>query len=185
MRWGQVHLRIFRVLEWCPEKENVSLRLPFIVYLFWKMLPEKDSGKTSGLFLSCNMWSQSYLQSGSLKCREWKSCISVKKTKTLPSWGSDVFHCKNSSSKLPGTEGTILVSSWKFLKLHKKLPWATNRSRSSDPANREPWRFLPELAFGFHQPNQALSPWNFPGDPVAKTLCSWCRGSRFNPWSGN
>ena len=84
MRWGQVHLRIFRVLEWCPEKENVSLRLPFTVYFFWKMLPEKDSGKTLGLFLSCNMWSQSYLQSGSLKCREWKSCISVKKTKTLP-----------------------------------------------------------------------------------------------------
>ena len=27
--------------------------------------------------------------------------------------------------------------------------------------------------------------WDFPGSPVAKTLCSQCRGPRFNPWSGN
>ena len=26
---------------------------------------------------------------------------------------------------------------------------------------------------------------DFPGDPVAKTLYSQCRGPRFNPWSGN
>ena len=25
----------------------------------------------------------------------------------------------------------------------------------------------------------------FPGGPVAKTLCSQCRGPGFNPWSGN
>ena len=27
--------------------------------------------------------------------------------------------------------------------------------------------------------------WDFPGDPVAKTLCSQCREPRFNPWSRN
>ena len=27
--------------------------------------------------------------------------------------------------------------------------------------------------------------WDFPGDPVAKTLHSQCRGLRFNPWLGN
>ena len=26
---------------------------------------------------------------------------------------------------------------------------------------------------------------DFPGGPVAKTPCSQCRGSGFNPWSGN
>ena len=26
---------------------------------------------------------------------------------------------------------------------------------------------------------------DFPGGPVAKTLCSLCRGPGFNPWSGN
>ena len=26
---------------------------------------------------------------------------------------------------------------------------------------------------------------DFPGGPVAKTLCSQCRGTRFDPWSGN
>ena len=26
---------------------------------------------------------------------------------------------------------------------------------------------------------------DFPGGPVAKTLCSQCRGCRFHPWSGN
>ena len=26
---------------------------------------------------------------------------------------------------------------------------------------------------------------DFPGGPAAKPLCSQCRGSRFNPWSGN
>ena len=26
---------------------------------------------------------------------------------------------------------------------------------------------------------------NFPGGPVAKTLCSKCRGSGVDPWSGN
>ena len=28
-------------------------------------------------------------------------------------------------------------------------------------------------------------PWNFSGGPVAKTLHSQCRGSRFDTWSGN
>ena len=27
--------------------------------------------------------------------------------------------------------------------------------------------------------------WDFPGGPAVKTLCSQCRGPRFNPWSGN
>ena len=27
-------------------------------------------------------------------------------------------------------------------------------------------------------------PGDFPGGPVAKTLCSQCRGPGFNPWSG-
>ena len=27
--------------------------------------------------------------------------------------------------------------------------------------------------------------WDFPGDPVAKTLHSQCRGPKFGPWSGN
>ena len=27
--------------------------------------------------------------------------------------------------------------------------------------------------------------WDFPGGPVAKTLHFQCRGSGFNPWSGN
>ena len=27
--------------------------------------------------------------------------------------------------------------------------------------------------------------WDFPGGPVAKTLCSQCRGLGFDPWSGN
>ena len=27
--------------------------------------------------------------------------------------------------------------------------------------------------------------WDFPAGPVAKTLYSQCRGSEFNPWSGN
>lgn len=27
--------------------------------------------------------------------------------------------------------------------------------------------------------------WDFPGGPVPKSLQSQCRGSRFNPWSGN
>ena len=27
--------------------------------------------------------------------------------------------------------------------------------------------------------------WGFPGGPVAETLCCQCRGSGFNPWSGN
>ena len=26
---------------------------------------------------------------------------------------------------------------------------------------------------------------DFPGGPVAKILCSQCRGPRFDPWSGN
>ena len=26
---------------------------------------------------------------------------------------------------------------------------------------------------------------DFPDGPVAKTLCSQCRGPRFSPWSGN
>ena len=26
---------------------------------------------------------------------------------------------------------------------------------------------------------------DFPGGPVVKTPCSQCRGSRFDPWSGN
>ena len=26
--------------------------------------------------------------------------------------------------------------------------------------------------------------WDFPGDPMAKTLSSQCRGPGFNPWSG-
>ena len=26
---------------------------------------------------------------------------------------------------------------------------------------------------------------DFPGGPVARTLCSQCRGPRFDPWSGN
>ena len=25
----------------------------------------------------------------------------------------------------------------------------------------------------------------FPGGPVAKTPCSWCRGPGFDPWSGS
>ena len=29
------------------------------------------------------------------------------------------------------------------------------------------------------------NPGNFPDGPVAKTLCSQCRGPGFNPWSGN
>ena len=35
--------------------------------------------------------------------------------------------------------------------------------------------------------SRMLPPQNqdFPGGPVAKTLCSQCRGSRFNPWPGN
>ena len=28
-------------------------------------------------------------------------------------------------------------------------------------------------------------PGGFPGDPVAETLSSWCRGPGFGPWSGN
>ena len=27
--------------------------------------------------------------------------------------------------------------------------------------------------------------WDFPGGPVAKTLSSWCKEPRFDPWSGN
>ena len=27
--------------------------------------------------------------------------------------------------------------------------------------------------------------WDFPGGPVSKTLCSQCRGPKFDPWSGN
>ena len=27
--------------------------------------------------------------------------------------------------------------------------------------------------------------WDFPGGPVAKSVCSQCRGPEFNPWSGN
>ena len=27
--------------------------------------------------------------------------------------------------------------------------------------------------------------WNFPGGPVAKTSGSKCKGSKFDPWSGN
>ena len=30
-----------------------------------------------------------------------------------------------------------------------------------------------------------ILPWDFPGGPVAKALCSPCRGSRFDPSSGN
>ena len=26
---------------------------------------------------------------------------------------------------------------------------------------------------------------DFPGGPVARTLCSWCRGPGFSPWSGD
>ena len=33
--------------------------------------------------------------------------------------------------------------------------------------------------------NPKHAPWDFPGDPVAKTLYSQCRGLRFGPWSGN
>ena len=29
------------------------------------------------------------------------------------------------------------------------------------------------------------SPWDFPGGPAIKTPSSYCRGSRFDPWSGN
>lgn len=43
--------------------------------------------KMSGLFLSCNMWLWGYWKSGSLKCGEWKGCLSVKKN----SPGSDQF----------------------------------------------------------------------------------------------
>ena len=32
--------------------------------------------------------------------------------------------------------------------------------------------------------NPKPAPWDFPGDPVAKTLHSQCRGLRFYPWSG-
>ena len=27
--------------------------------------------------------------------------------------------------------------------------------------------------------------WDFPGDPVVKTLCFHCRGHGFDPWWGN
>ena len=29
------------------------------------------------------------------------------------------------------------------------------------------------------------SGWDFPGGPVLKTLCFYCKGLRFNPWPGN
>ena len=32
---------------------------------------------------------------------------------------------------------------------------------------------------------QNLDTWDFPGGPVAKTLCSQCSGPRFDPWLGN
>ena len=53
------------------------------------------------------------------------------------------------------------------------------------------------LDLTFLKPNQNLSPpvWerfvstvspgDFPGCPVVKTLCFQCRGCGFNPWSGN
>ena len=34
-------------------------------------------------------------------------------------------------------------------------------------------------------PGQNTGVGDFPGSPVAKTLCSKCRGSKFDPWSGN
>ncbi len=27
--------------------------------------------------------------------------------------------------------------------------------------------------------------WDFPGGPVVRTLCFYCRGHGFNPWLGN
>ena len=33
--------------------------------------------------------------------------------------------------------------------------------------------------------NLKVWPGDFPGGPVAKTLCSQCRGPGFDPWSGN
>ena len=33
--------------------------------------------------------------------------------------------------------------------------------------------------------HQMMLPQDFPGGPMVKTLCSPCRGPRFNPWSGN
>ena len=39
-----------------------------------------------------------------------------------------------------------------------------------------------------HEPTDGMekNQWgDFPGGPAAKTLCSQCRGPRFNPWSAN
>ena len=33
--------------------------------------------------------------------------------------------------------------------------------------------------------SKIINRWNFLGGPVVKTLSSQCRGSRFDPWSGN
>ena len=41
------------------------------------------------------------------------------------------------------------------------------------------------LCIDFHHLLSRLCGRDFPGGPVAKALCSWCRGPRFNPWSGN
>ena len=41
------------------------------------------------------------------------------------------------------------------------------------------------LCIDFHHLLSRLYRRDFPGGPVAKALCSQCRGPRFNPWSGN
>ena len=59
----------------------------------------------------------------------------------------------------------------------------TNYSRYSCSQCYIVLHFIPPIPLQ----NQVLggSYWDFPGGPVAKTLCSQCRGPRFNPWSGN
>ena len=42
-----------------------------------------------------------------------------------------------------------------------------------------------ENALSERNQSQKVTCWDLPGGPVAKTLCSQCRGSGFGPWSGN
>ena len=47
------------------------------------------------------------------------------------------------------------------------------------------WRWVNRAVITQKRVQKRTNPGDFPGGPVAKTLCSQCRGPGFNAWSGN